>query len=393
MNQNTPARQQVAFPDVAIIHKGTPKQIVKKEGKQPMEIQGKDLNQKFRIHFLPGTEKVRADFHKLHEKELKHYGENFTIPDGYEVTSFRAVVPAPSVWDAWDYGNEVYNSGRRIAFADDDHYITLRDPLTGEYIIRDGLPFKPFTVGDTIDYERDGRKFSLKMKTHGRLRLCLEDALLQGHLVQFILKTTSYYDCQNIKKQLAGIQAIADMVNGGNAGGIPFEVYRAESDVVWNKPDGSAARVKKWFIQIKADPEWVKSAFSKLGRNALTVANSLMLPAPLTGPVNPANETFEDSEGDPSYEPPFSNAAEEQSERQSPEVSPAGPPTDPQADPSGGVEAFNYLSEKIVKTVAEIAKTSTKDAAHWLGEAHKEGRIGKEMTLDQARDFASHLNV
>lgn len=381
-------RQSVGFPEVAIIHKGSPKQKVVK-GDKTIEIQGKDLNNLFRIHFLPGTEDVRKIWHEKHAGEYKKYGDKFAIPDGYEIAQMRVVVPAPTVWDAWDYGNEVYNAGRRIALADDDHYITLRDPLTGEYIIKDGEPYRPFTPKDEITYEKtiNGEKktITLIMKSQGRLRLVLEDLVNAGQLVQVILKTTSFYDCQNINRQLAGIQNIADMINGGNAGGIPIIIYRAEQEVAWNKPDGSAQRIKKWFINLKADPNWVKMAFASMGKKALagSAMNNLMLPATsVTGPVDPDRETFESGDEDP-------NTVEGEFSEPEPEFS---QPEEPAPTSDNSVK-YHYLGVKIVNLVALQCDISKEEAAKYLGLGAKEGKIEKEITIDQAKEFAKHINV
>lgn len=385
-------RQSVSFPDVAVIHKGTPKQIIEKDGR-PVEIQGKDLNNKFRVHFLPGTDDVRRDWHTKHAAEFKEYGPKFTIPSGYEVESLRVVIPAPSVWEAWSYGNEAFSSGRRIALADDEHYITYRDPATGEYLIRDGKPFKKFTPGDTISYTHNGREIVLPMKSHGRLRLVLEDMVNAGHLVQVILKTTSFYDCGNINRQLAGIQSLADSISGGNAGGIPLLIYRAEQEVTWNKKDGGASRIKKWFINLKADPNWVKFAFSQLGKHALSAPgmNMLMAPAPaIVGEVNPEQEEFLGGDED-DMENVIDSEDEPQPDQEQPVVTikslaqsePASAPGEPPP------EALPYLSDEIVTAVAKRAGISKADAAKILAYGEKKGLIGKKITKADAIQYAA----
>lgn len=388
---NKSLRQDLAFPEVALIKKGTPKQIVTKEGKS-YKIQGKDLKQKFRIHFLPGTEDVKAAWDKFHAKEYVKYGDKFAIPDGYEVTSVVAVLPSQSVWDSWNYVNSTYDAaGRRIGEANDDHYLTLRDGATGAFIIKNGEPYKKFTPGDTIDYERNGKKYSLKMRTDGRLRLVLRDLVNSGCLVQCVLKTTSFYDCQNIKKQLAGIQVIADMVNGGNAGGIPIMIYRSETECVWNKPDGSAARVKQWFINIKADPEWVKHAFARLGQNALvgTQMETNLLPAPvIEGSVSPEAEVFDDGDALPGDEVVEGIANEPVQEVVQEVVQGEFKETHQQEG------LFNYLSATIVNHVADIARISAPEAAKYIAQAMKDGRIKPGyITIDEAEEFAKHINV
>ena len=299
-------KQQQGFPEVAVLRKGKPKKNIIKtyNGEKNIQVVGEDLNQKMRLHFLPGTDAAKDAFNVVHAKELVTYPENYTIREGeYEVTRLSAVVPATNVWAAWEYGNEVYQAGRRLGLADDDHYIYLKDPLDGnKFLVKDGEPYRKFEPGELIHYERDGKSFDLKMKVSGRLRLVLTDLMGAGQLVQVTLKTTSYYDCLNIKNQLAGIQAIADIVNGGNAGGVIFTVYRSMQNVTWNKPDGGAMRVDKWFFNIQADPEWVKKAFARMSKNALTgevLAKALLPGDSIEGPVNPETpeEEFEPGEG------------------------------------------------------------------------------------------------
>jgi hypothetical protein len=171
------------------------------------------------------------------------------------------MIPFPSVWSTWYFANEAYASSCRIAQADDEHFISLRDPITLEYTIRNGEPHRPYTPGEKINYQRDGKTYRLAIKPNGRLRLFLPDI---GRWVTFDLRTNAYYDRVNIEQQLGALQAIANMLNNGNAGGIPFTIYRRLGDVLWHKPDGGAQRVKKWLVNIEIDPEWGERALRKL---------------------------------------------------------------------------------------------------------------------------------
>lgn len=296
---NIPPRQQVQYPTVAYIRKGKPKvKLPNKDGNGTYEALAphSDLKDKFRIHFLPGTSIAKEIWNSRHEKELVKYPENSTAPNGYEVQQLRVIVPAQSVWNAWRHGNTANNTGREIARADDERYWTLRDPLTGAYIVREGEPYKKYSIGDAIHYERNGKQYELKLKTNGQLRLVCADMVEQGQLVEFVLKTTSFYDCQNIKAQLQGIQNIADTVNNGNAAGIPLVIYRMQQEVTWNKPDGSASRVPQWLVNIQADPLWVKHIFSRMGQLALTSGATAYLPPSksIEGVVEPIDDDASD---------------------------------------------------------------------------------------------------
>ena len=260
----TPTRQAVGFPTVATIRKGTPKRKMEKNyngTKKTVEILGLDLKNKFRIDFLPGTQKARDSWHALHIKDYVKYPDNFVVRDGYEVETIRAMLMTPTVWESWQWQNETYDaSGRRIAIADGDHYIMKKDPLTGEKIINNGEPYKPFNVGDAITYERNGQTVGLAMRSIGRLKLFLPEL---GQAVSFLLRTSSYIDSLYINEHLAAIQAVADMLNHGIAGGIPLDIYRVERDSPWQK-DGQSHKGKQWFIHIEANSEWMLSAARRM---------------------------------------------------------------------------------------------------------------------------------
>lgn len=304
-------KQDIAFPDAALIRKGTPKQKMNKTGANGpyvQEIQGKNLDgQGFRIHFAPGAEDAVAAWDVNNSGASVTYDPaKFVVAPNernYIVKGLSVIVPTRNVWDSVNGGlavNEAYSAGRRVAVADDEKYIDLRDPMTGEYLVKAGVPFKKFIPGDLIKYERGGKVYELKMKTSVRMRLVVKDMIEQGQLVQFILKTTSWYDWQNIKKQLAGIQAIAETANGGNAAGVPFKIYRLEQEIVWNKVGGSAQRMKQWLVNIQPDPEWVKAAFARMGKFALTgtaIAGALMPSSEIEGEVNPDAEEDETENG------------------------------------------------------------------------------------------------
>lgn len=294
-------KQSIAFPEVAILRKGSPKRK-NKNGGYPEFIQGTDLGNVFRLAFLPGTDHHKQAFESIYcTKEFgavkKVYGSDYAEPEGYEVARLRCCVVTRSALDAWEWGNEAYNAGRLVARADDEKFLMMRDPTNGTFLVQDGEPYTPYTVGQTIDYKNaKGATVKLPIKTHGRLRLLLYNF---GRMVYVTLKTTSFYDRLNITANLAAIQFLAETLNNGNAAGIPFYIYRRQQEVVWNKPDGSAQRVKKWVVNIEADPEWVASAMARLSRFALGDGGApLSLPAPveISTPIDPAQDGEDEAE-------------------------------------------------------------------------------------------------
>lgn len=345
-------KQSIAFPEVAIIRKGTPK---RKNPKRPDQmIQGMDLNSKFRIAFAPGTDDVKAAFAALYPQSVKKYGPDFAEPDGFELSKLRCMITTRNVSDAWEWNNEAYNAGRLIARADDSHFITLRDPLTGEYQVTNGEPYTEFQHGQTIVYERDGRKYTLPIRTYGRLSLFLPEL---KRMVRMTLKTTSYYDRLNISSNLAAIQFLADTLNNGNAAGIPFYIYRREQEVTWNKPDGGAQRIKKWLVCIEADPEWVEATLRRMSQFALGGdVIQAMLPAPVVGSVNPNDGEDEQPETDYGD---YVDAEDEQPEQDygdyidaeevDPEPEPAPAKKQPEEKPAGRPYTAQALKAVIVE--------------------------------------------
>lgn len=292
----TTPKQQIAFPEVAILRKGTPKV----KGQNGF-IQGKDLGQKFRISFYPGTTDSRNAWQAAHPESYVKYDLTYRLPgtyaepDGFEIERLRAMVPFRSVFDAWEWANEAHSAGRMVAKADDDHYLMKRDPLTGAYLVQNGEPYTEFHHGDEIRYEKNNKTMVLPIRTVGRLRLFVPEL---ERMVFITLKTTSFYDRLNIDANLSALQFLANTLNGGNAAGIPFYIYRREQEICWNKPDGSAQRIKKWLVNIEADPEWVKVAQSRMANFALTgmVSQALLAPPPppaMTAAVNPFDEPDE----------------------------------------------------------------------------------------------------
>jgi hypothetical protein len=258
-------KQNSSFPEVATIRKGGAKKKMNKNGRE-IEVVGDDLKDKFRVVFAPGAEDIAKRFQEVYKTD--------------QPTKIRAMIPFTSVSKAWEYYSEAYNAGRLIARADEDKFLVYRNPLTGEYEVRDGEPFKEFHPGMKIAYDRDGRHYELALKCTGRLKLWLpEVCMIPGpqpmiRMVYFNLKTTSYYDCMNISANLRAVQDLAEALPGqnSNAAGIPIIIYRKEQEICWNKPDGSAQRVKKWLIQIEMDPQFVAAAFQRMSQFAMTGA-------------------------------------------------------------------------------------------------------------------------
>lgn len=277
MTQASNARLEFSLPTVARIVKGGPK----RKNQKGQEIVGLDLKDKFRIAFYPGTEEYQDLYRAAHPDAER-------LPNGdFTAKRIDAMLMFPSVWDSIQIWNEAYQAGRMVVRANDRQIITKRDPLTGAYVIRNGDPYEEWIPGEDITYQREGKTFTLPIRTAIRFQLFLPEL---ARWVAFQLKSTSYYDSINLRHQLGAIQTMANWLNNGAAGGIPIILFRREQEVTWNQDSGKAARVKQWLINVEINPEWVASAISRMKNFALTgeqLHGMLLPPSTITGKENP----------------------------------------------------------------------------------------------------------
>jgi hypothetical protein len=221
-------KQQSVFPEMGSIHKGAPKRG---------DRFGEDLEERFRVEFGPETTEAQLRFYAAH--------------GSYYPTELRAMIVSKSVWEMWYFANETYTkSGQHI-----------RNPVTGEMIVRKGEPFTPYTPGQCYEYERSGKTYRAKLRPYGRLYLFLPELQTPNVLT---LKTHAFYDRVNIEKQLGAIQGLANALNNGNAAGIPIRVFRRKGWVTWNKPGGGAIRTEKWLVNIEPTKVWMETAMRQL---------------------------------------------------------------------------------------------------------------------------------
>jgi len=248
------ARQSAAFPTVAILRKGGPK--TKREGK---EIMGPDLNDRFRIDWLPGVDStIKELFGAIYKSDQPH--------------ALHAMIAFPNVWQAWSTMNEAYWGSSRFAHADNERYQSLYNPFTWEPIIVRGEPFKPFIPGEILSFEnKQGEVQAFKLRPTTRFDLFLPD--LVGCFVTFQIKTRASGDLINLRRNLAAIQAAADALGQRTgAAGIPIIVSRREDTVQWHKAPGFTVPVKKWLIDIRPDSKsrWAQTFAERLAALALT---------------------------------------------------------------------------------------------------------------------------
>lgn len=253
------ARQSAAFPTVAILRKGGSK--VKREGKDTM---GPDLNDRFRVDWLPGVDPAkRKMFEDIYKTDQPH--------------SLRAMIAFPNVFQAWDTTNEAYWGTSRFAQADNERYLSLYNPFTWQPIIVHGEPLKPFIPGEILMFEnKQGEPQAFKLKPTTRFDLFLPE--LVGVFVTFQIKTNASGDLINLRRNLAAIQAAADALGQRTgAAGIPIIVSRHEDTVMWHKAPGQTVPVKKWLIGIRPDAtsKWAQTFAERLTALALAMPLSV----------------------------------------------------------------------------------------------------------------------
>ena len=258
-------RQSIAFPTIGKIRKGLPKQKVEKNyGGQTktIDVMGRDLKTKFRIELLPGLKpEMKEKFHETFKKFYVKYPDNFLTPEGYEMEYIRAVIPTKQALAGFRWSNEAYNGTNvLIARAEGDRYTFRRNPVTMEVEVENGEPYEKFDFNNPLMYEKGNNEYKLQLKSSSTLNLFLPEF---GEFVSFEMKSTSYIDSLNIRKNLMAVQEIADMVNGGNAGWIPLDIYRSEQETPYVS-NGSGHKSKQYFIQIKANSEWSKKAIAEM---------------------------------------------------------------------------------------------------------------------------------
>jgi hypothetical protein len=265
-------RQSAAFPTAAILRKGGPK--VKKDGK---EVMGPDLNDRFRVDWLPGVDPVvQKMFDDIYHTDQPH--------------TLRAMIAFPNVFQAWDSLNEAYWGASRFAHADNERYLSLFNPFTWQPIIVHGEPFKPFIPGEILMFEnKQGEQKAFKLKPTTRFDLFLPE--LVGVFVTFQIKTNASGDLINLRRNLAAIQAAADALGQRTgAAGIPIIVSRREDVVQWHKAPGQTVPVKKWLIDIRPDAasKWAQTFAERLA--ALALAMPLSVEEDPSGDVDPIGE-------------------------------------------------------------------------------------------------------
>jgi len=291
-NQIAIRKQQIAFPTVAIIRKGGPKQQRTKNG-QTYETVGKDLEQLFRVVFEPGMERYEKRF-------LELYG---TLTP----TTINAMLPFNDLSACYEISSEAYQAGMLVFKAVNGQVIVHRDPQNGEYLVRNGeaispgakLDFDPYETPNLTYTAHNGNTKVLPIKANTRVKLFVPE---MEDFVWFLLKSNSYYDSLNIMNNIAAVQAVAESATGGRVAGVRINVFRALQSILWNSPNGPR-RIQKWLLNIKIDPSWVKQMVTRMSESTLGAGTQVQeLLAPPANAPDP-EEDQDTSESEPDQDP------------------------------------------------------------------------------------------
>jgi len=293
-NEITIRKQQIAFPTVAIIRKGGPKQQRTKNGKT-YETVGKDLDQHFRVVFEPGMETYQERF-------LKLYG---TLTP----TTINAMLPFNDLSACYEISAEAYQAGMLAFKAVNGQVIVHRDPTNGEYLVRNGeakvdsanLIYDPYEMPNLSYVGHDGTTKVLPIKANTRVKLFIPE---MEDFVWFLLKSNSYYDSLNIMNNIAAVQAVAESATGGRVAGVRINVFRALQSILWNSPQGPR-RIDKWLLNVKIDPSWVKQMVSRMSASTLGAGTQVqeLLAPPANAPDPDEDQDTSEVENDDNEEP------------------------------------------------------------------------------------------
>jgi len=309
---------------------------------------GPDLNDRFRVDWLPGVDlATKKMFEDIYHTDQPH--------------SLRAMIAFPSVWQAWSTTNEAYWGASRFAQADNERYLSLYNPFTWLPIIVRGEPFKPFIPGEVLIFEnKQGEPQAFKLRPTTRFDLFLPE--LVGCFVTFQIKTRSSGDLINLRRNLAAIQTAADALGQRTgAAGIPIIVSRREDVIYWHKAPGQTMPVKKWLIDIRPDAtsKWAQTFAERLA--------ALALEMPLSVEENPASD--DDLVGDDE------------------------PASMPASAPADSLTASDMLDD-ILNVEPEqnsdlLAPKSVNDYSHyWVVVVPKVAEANKSMTVQNIKELA-----
>jgi hypothetical protein len=253
-------QQDYAFKEIGRLRKGAPKT----EGL-------KDLKY-FRPDFRPDEASAESRF-------MDAYGG--------QPTRINIRLAFPEVNRCWQCWFMAYNKHGLLAKAgvvpgkEGWWFIYLRHNRTGELLVKDGEPEKPFDPKVPIySYEsKKGEDVAVYAKPEGRLNFMIPELKMVSYMT---LITHSWYDCAKIEAQLNGIRELAERV-GMSLPLVPLVLTR-RPETVSISFDGHKKMEEKWIVNIDVREDWGEKQFLLLDQ----ITPGALLPAPRALPELPA---------------------------------------------------------------------------------------------------------
>ena len=239
------------FPRIGTIRKGDSKESGKSLNKR-------DLGPVFRVIFNGADERTV----EAQERFITAYGS--LQPEEIDAIF---TVDSPEEGNTWRFWLEAYDKGALVLQTDGVFIQYQRDRKTGLAMVRNG---RDVETGECVRYDGSPaysyyskkKKVNVPVypKAHGYLRIIVPALRRLAYLE---LRTTSFWDCDNIDKNL---RAIAHA--HGSLKGIPCIVRRRLTPVSKPLDNGKRFWDDEWLVFVEAAPEWVDDKLAQLEAGA-----------------------------------------------------------------------------------------------------------------------------
>lgn len=243
----------LAFPEIGQIRKGK-KETRKRKDKSEYTVPV-DLTY-FRVLF--------------DEKEIES-AQIFRDKYGEEPDEINIILPFDEIERCWDAWLEAYTAGRMVARSDGERFTYLIDTESGEILVKNGEPFKPYKDGQSVGKDYKGK--DVFCRPVGRLKVIVPELARAAYMT---VMTSSIHDIANLSAQLEAFKQI----NEGVIKGIPLVLRRRPKMI--STPDlknkGQRVRREKYLLSIEADPVWVKAKLSEVKHLSLPGDGYSLLP-------------------------------------------------------------------------------------------------------------------
>ncbi len=240
------------FPKIGTIRKGAPK--------ESGPLNKRDLGPVFRVIFN-GTDERTIE---AQERFITAYGS--LQPEEIDAIF---TVDLPEEGNTWRFWLEAYDKGALVLQTDGEWIQYQRNRKTGQAVVRNGRDVEtgervPYDGQPAYSYYSKKNKVDVPVypKAHGYLRIIVPALRRLAYLE---LRTTSFWDCDNIDKNLHAIAS-----THGGLKGIPCIIRRRLTPV--SKPLGSGKRFwdDEWLVYVEAAPEWVDDKLAQLEAGAFS---------------------------------------------------------------------------------------------------------------------------